>query len=236
MENVYTSDSSLPAAVFGFIMLFFGAMGVFVQLRESLDLIWRIKPKPMGTIKNYLKARLISFTMIVTIGFLLLVSLVISAALAALSGYLGEQFPIFKTLRLVDFLISFAFITVLFALIFKILPDAIIRWRDIWVGAAVTSFLFTIGKWAIGFYLGNSEISSTFGGASSLVIIMLWSFYSALILFYGAEFTKLYAQRFGANILPSKNAVRLVIQEVEIGKPIRQNVEIEMDEEKVAAK
>jgi membrane protein len=236
MENVYTSESSIPAAFFGFIMLLFGATGVFVQLRESLDLIWRIKPKPISTIKGYLKGRLISFTMIVTIGFLLLVSLIISAGLTALSRYLGDRLPMLdETLYLTDIFISFVFITVLFALMFKILPDAIIRWRDVWVGAAVTSFLFTIGKWAIGFYLGNSEIGSTFGAASSLVIIMLWAFYSALIFLYGAEFTKLYAQRFGANILPSKNAVRFVIQEVEIEKPKTKNTEKAMDEEKVTA-
>ncbi|MEO8168598.1 MAG: YihY/virulence factor BrkB family protein [bacterium] len=216
LENAYESGASIPAAIFGIVTLLLGATGVFVQLRESLNTIWCVQETSLG-IMSYLRARLLSFTMIIGLGFLLLVSLILSALLSAISGYLSSSFAILSSVvSLMDFLISFVGITVLFALIFKFLPDAIVEWADVWIGAAVTSLLFSIGKIAIGFYLGNSVIGSTFGAASSLVIIMLWAFYSSQIILFGAEFTRIYSERFGTQIRPAHNAVRIVTRKVDI--------------------
>jgi membrane protein len=185
-------------------------------LRDSLNTIWRIQQKPMGIIRAFLHGRFLSFAMILGIGFLLLVSLTISAALAAMSDYLSKLLPILAGLiSPLDFIISFIGITGIFAFMFKFLPAAIVKWKDVWVGAAVTSLLFSIGKLLIGLYLGNGAIGSTFGAASSLVIIMLWAYYSSQIVLYGAEFTRLYAMRFGSSILPNENGLRVVTRRVE---------------------
>jgi membrane protein len=219
ITNAYKSDSNVLAAIFSAVMLLVGASAVFIQLRDSLNTIWRIQQKPMGIIRAFLRGRFLSFAMIVGIGFLLLVSLILSAALAAMSDYLGNLLAILAGLvSVLDFIISFVGITVMFAFIFKFLPAATLRWKDVWVGAAVTSLLFSIGKLVIGLYLGNGAIGSTFGAASSLVIIMLWAYYSSQIILFGAEFTRLYAMRFGSNILPDANGVRVVIRKVEIKK------------------
>jgi membrane protein len=210
ISNAYKSDSNVVATIFSVVMLLLGATGVFIQLRDSLNMIWRIQPKPVGTIHGFIRVRLLSFAMILGIGFLLLVSLIISAVLAATSVYLSKRFAILTgVVTLIDFVISFAGITIVFVLMFKFLPAAILKWKDAWVGAAVTSLLFSIGKFIIGLYLGNGALGSTFGAASSLVIIMMWTYYSSQIILYGAEFTRLYAIRFGSNILPSANGVRI---------------------------
>jgi len=219
ITNAYKSDSNVLAAIFSAVMLLVGASAVFISLRDSLNTIWRIQQKPMGIIRAFLRGRFLSFAMILGIGFLLLVSLILSAALAAMSDYLSNVFAILTGLvSLLDFIISFIGITVMFALIFKFLPAAILKWKDVWVGAAVTSLLFSIGKLVIGLYLGNGAIGSTFGAASSLVIIMLWAYYSSQIILFGAEFTRLYAMRFGSNILPDENGVRVITRKVETRK------------------
>ena len=216
ITNAYKSDSNLPAAIFSVVMLLVGVSAVFISLRDSLNTIWRIQQKPMGIIRAFLRGRFLSFAMILGIGFLLLVSLILSAVLAAMSDYLSKLLPILVGLiTILDFIISFVGITAIFAFMFKFLPAATLKWKDVWVGAAVTSLLFSIGKLLIGLYLGNGAIGSTFGAASSLVIIMLWTFYSSQIVLFGAEFTRLYAMRFGSNILPDANAVRIVMQRVE---------------------
>jgi membrane protein len=210
ITNAYNSDSNFLVTIFSVVMLLLGASAVFIQLRNSLNTIWRVQQKPIGTILAFLQVRLLSFAMTLVIGFLLIVSLIISAVLAAMSNYLSNLLAILTTLvRFLDLVISFAGITVMFALMFKFVPDAALKWRDVWVGAAVTSLLFSIGKFVIGLYLGNGAIGSTFGAASSLVIIMLWAFYSSQIVLFGAEFTRLYAMRFGTKIIPSANAVRV---------------------------
>ena len=217
ITNAYKSDSNILSTVFSVIMILLGASAVFVQLRDSLNAIWRVQQKPIGTIRAFLRSRLLSFAVIVGIGFLLLVSLVLSAALAATSNYLSSLFAVFTGLvSLLDFVVSFVGITVVFAVMFKYVPAATVKWSDVWVGAAVTSLLFSIGKLLIGLYLGNGAIGSTFGAARSLVVIMLWAYYSAQIVLFGAEFTRLYAMRFGVEILPSSSAVRVVTQTVEL--------------------
>jgi membrane protein len=216
ITNAYKSDSNLPAAIFSIAMLLVGASAVFISLRDSLNTIWRIQQKPIGIIRAFLRGRYLSFAMILGIGFLLLVSLILSAALAAMSDYLSKILPILSGLvSLLDFIISFVGITAIFAFMFKFLPAATLRWKDVVVGAAVTSLLFSIGKLAIGLYLGNGAIGSTFGAATSLVIIMLWAYYSSQIVLFGAEFTRLYAMRFGTKILPSADAVQIVMHKVE---------------------
>ena len=216
ITNAYKSGSQVPAAIFSLVMLLFGASAVFTQLRDSLNTIWHIEQKPIGTIRAFLRDRILSFAMILGIGFLLLVSLIFSAVLAAMSDYLSTRFAILTGLvSLLDFIVSFVGITAVFALMFKFVPAATLKWKDVWVGGGVTSLLFSIGKLVIGLYLGNGAIGSTFGAASSLVIIMLWTFYSSQIVLFGAEFTRLYAIRFGSNILPSADAVQVVTRKVE---------------------
>jgi membrane protein len=225
ITNAFKSDSSVLAAVFGVVMLLLGASAVFIQLRDSLNAIWRVQQKPVGTIRAFFRARLLAFAMILGVGFLLLVSLVFSAVLAAMSDYVGTVFAILAGIvPILDFTVSFVGITVMFALLFKFVPAAVLAWKDVWVGAAVTSLLFSLGKLAIGLYLGNGAIGSTFGAASSLVIVMLWAFYSSQIVLFGAEFTRLYAMRFGSDILPSAHAVRIAPQKGETTEAPERNI------------
>jgi membrane protein len=196
-------------------MILLGASAVFVQLRDSLNTIWRVQHKASGVVRAFLRGRILSFAMIVGIGFLLLVSLVVSAALAGMSNYVSTLFPIFSGMvSVLDFAVSFVGITVMFACMFKFVPAATIKWKEVWVGGAVTSLLFSIGKLLIGLYLGNGAIGSTFGAAKSLVVIMLWAYYSSQIVLFGAEFTRLYSERFGTRILPGANADSLVTRRV----------------------
>jgi membrane protein len=216
LENAYTSGSGFSATLFGAIMVIFGSTAVFVQLRQAINTIWEIADKPINSIWGFVKARIVAFAMILGSGFLLLISLLMSTLLNIFGNYLGEYFPYFsQIMQVTDFFVSFGFTTVMFALIFKILPNARIKWKDIWIGSAVISFLFTIGKMGISFYLGSSNIASSFGAASSLVIVLLWTFYSAQIFLFGAEFTKIFADRFGGKVLPGEHAVKLKIEKVE---------------------
>lgn len=201
--------SGIIAGILGIATLIFGATGLFGQLQDALNTIWEVKPKPNRGIMGMIKDRFLSFTMVLGISFLLLVSLVISAMLALLnnffSGVLGDAAFLGQ---IINFVVSLGVITVIFALIFKVLPDADIAWNDVWVGALVTSVLFNIGKLLIGLYLGNSSAASAYGAAGSLVILLLWVYYSAQILFFGAEFTQVYARMFGSReVRPSENAV-----------------------------
>jgi membrane protein len=187
-------EQGVLATVFGLAALFFGASGVFAQLKDTMNTIWAVDPKKIRSgIMGLVFDRLLSFAMVLTVGFLLLVSLVISAGIAAIGQKLaGEAETI---MQIGNAVVSLGVITVLFALIFKYVPDAKIRWSDVWIGAAFTSALFVIGKFAIGLYLGKSSVASTYGAAASLIIIILWLYYSGLILFFGAEFTEVYARR-----------------------------------------
>jgi membrane protein len=206
MANTGSPGEGVLALVLGILTLLFGALGVFNELHNSLNIIWNVRvEKPGGfwqSIKRIVLDRLLSFTMILGIGFLLLVSLVVTAGLSATQETLGDAFPIPEFfLQLLNLVISLGVITVLFALIFKFLPDARIGWRDVWMGAFVTSLLFSLGKTVIGLYLGNSAVGSTFGAAGSLVLLLLWIYYSAQILFFGAEFTQVYANQYGSKML-----------------------------------
>lgn len=210
IAGAQVSSTGIVATVIGIATLLFGATGVFVQLEDALNTIWEVKEAPGRGFMTVIKDRFLSFTMILGIGFLLLVSLVISAALSMLGEALSGALPGGGFLwQIANQAISFGVITLLFAMIFKILPDVKIAWRDVWLGAAVTALLFTIGKWAIGLYLGTSGVSNAYGAAGSLIVILLWVYYSAQILLIGAEFTQVYARRFGKEIVPERGAVRL---------------------------
>lgn len=198
------------ATIIGLVVLLMGASGVFTELQDSLNTIWKVKPKPQAGFKYLIRTRLLSFGMILSIGFLLLVSLVITAILAAFGDIMNELWPgppiIQYVMHVVNFIVSFGVVTALFAILFKFLPDAKITWKDVWLGAAVTAFLFTVGKFLIGLYLGKSGIASTYGAAGSLVLILAWIYYSSQILFFGAEFTQVYANRYGSRITPAEYA------------------------------
>jgi membrane protein len=203
------------ATVLSTITLILGAIGVFGQLQYSLNTIWGVQLKPVkGLAKEIISLifqRLLSFAMVLGIGFLLLVSLVVNAALAFLVKYLGTALPIPPIfLGVMNLIVSFIIITLLIAMIYKFLPDAKTAWRDIWLGAAITALLFIIGNAALGIYLGRSSVGSVFGAAGSLAIILIWIYYSAQILFFGAEFTQVYANQHGTQIVPDERAEWIV--------------------------
>lgn len=207
MAAQYQSHRGTFASVAAIITLVLTATGLFIELQDALNTIWKVEAKPGHGMVGFVRIRLMSFAMVVGIAFLLLVSLVVSAALAAFSKYISELLPAVGVLSVIaNDLVSFGVITVLFALIFKILPDVKIAWRDVWVGGAVTSFLFTVGKFLLGWYLGRSTTVSAYGAAGSIILILLWVYYSAQILFFGAEVTKVYATRFGAKAKPTSYA------------------------------
>ena len=208
IQRASEPSTGIVATVAATGTLLLGASGVFAQLQDSLNSIWGVKPKEGRGLWGLVRDRFLSVAALLGTGFLLLVSLALSAALSALGKWFGGWLPAPEfVLQLLEFLVSLAVITGLFALIFKVLPDAYVAWSDVWVGAALTALLFTIGKFAIGLYLGKSDVGSAYGAAGSLVILLVWVYYSAQILLFGAEFTQVHANTFGAHIVPSDNAV-----------------------------
>ena len=199
LESVSKPAESITAMLVGTVLLLIGATSVFGELQDALDRIWRAPKRHKGGIWGLLRARLLSFGMITGIGFLLMVSLVVSAALAAIGKLWGPLFSDWEILAsTIDFLATLAFTTVVFAMIYKTMPRARVDWADVWIGAAVTSLLFTIGKLLIGLYIGKSGVTSGFGAAGSLVVVLVWVYYSAQIFLLGAEFTWAYALTFGS--------------------------------------
>ena len=204
--------SSVWATIIGVITLIFGATGVFVQLQKSLNAIWEVKtdPKKEGIMQT-IRTRVFSFGLIVSIGFLMLISLVITSVLSALSDYIKAYWPdyLMVVFQGVNFLFSFIVITAMFALMFRILPDAKIKWSQVWIGAALTSLLFIIGKFGLGVYFGQADPAGAYGAAGSIVLILLWVSYSSMIVFFGAEFTKAYADLYDGGAAPADNAVQV---------------------------
>jgi membrane protein len=212
LKNSRKEDAGVAAMILGTFTLLIGATGVLVELQDALNTVWGVTPKPGRGIMGMLRDRFLSFTMILGFGFILLVSLVLSAALTAVSNYLERFLPSIDYVYLLqgaNILLSFLVTTVLLAMIYRILPDAKIAWRDVWIGAAISSILFGIGKYLIGLYLGQSSISTTYGAAGSLAILFVWVYYSSMILLLGAEFTQVYANRYGKHVVPSDNAILL---------------------------
>jgi membrane protein len=208
IQQANQPTTGIVATLVAAVTLLAGASGVFAQLQDSLNSVWGVQPKEGGGLWGLLRDRFMSLATLLGTGFLLLVSLVLSAALAAAGKWFGGWLPGPEfVLQGLEFFISLVVITGLFALMFKVLPDAHVAWMDVWVGAALTAVLFTIGKFAIGLYLGKSDVGSAYGAAGSLVIMLVWVYYSAQILLFGAEFTQVYANSLGSRITPSDNAV-----------------------------
>ncbi|MHC5935474.1 YihY/virulence factor BrkB family protein [Nostoc sp.] len=210
IQNANKPQTGAIASIISVVVLLVGATGLFTELQDSLNTIWEVKPKPGRGVNNMIRLRFLSFAMVIGIGFLLLVSLVISTGLAALVAYFGNILPGIDFLwRIVNFVLSFSITTALFGLIFKVLPDVKITWNDVFIGSVITSFLFSIGRFLLGQYLGNGSFGSTYGAAGSLVVLLAWVNYAAQILFFGAEFTQVYARRYGSGITPTKDAIPL---------------------------
>ena len=219
IKNVKLAEGNMFAATIGVIILLVGASGVFVEIQDSLNFIWSIKAKPKRGLIKFIKNRLVSFSMIGSVGFLFLVGLIISALMDILNKRLTLSFPqdtvaLFYALNL---LIVFIIITLLFALIFKTLPDGKVDLGDCIIGASFTAVLFMIGKFAIGAYLARSSIATVYGAAGSVILILAWVYYSAIILYFGAEFTKVYANTHGKKIIPNQNSVQILKQPIELG-------------------
>lgn len=217
IKNAAISNKGTLAAIIGIIALLFSSTAVFAEIQDSINTIWNLKPKPKKGWLKMLMNRLLSFSIIVSLGFLLLVSLIINGLIEAMSQRLILLFPdiALAVVYVINLTVTFAVISFLFAIIFKVLPDAKIWWKDVLTGAMVTAVLFMLGKFAITFYIGSSNVNSTYGAAGSLVILLLWVYYSSVILYFGAEFTKAYAAKFGHQIHPNHYAVWIKQVEVE---------------------
>ena len=201
-------NKGVVATSIGILLALFGASGVFGQLQDALNTIWGVKAKPGVGIMGFIRSRFLSFAMVAGVCFLLLVSLVLESLLKSFSHYVQAMLPGGIVIALVVYSIfDLAVVVLLFALIFKFLPDVKIQWRDVWIGALMTAIFFAIGKWALGLYLGSGAAASAYGAASSLITLLLWIYYSSQILLFGAEFTQVYAARAGRALVPAKYAV-----------------------------
>jgi membrane protein len=213
-------NKGLLATIIGIALALFGASGVFGQLQDALNTIWGVKAKPGAGIWRFLRSRFLSFAMVGGVCFLLLVSLTLESVLKGFSHYIQSVLPGGIVIAIgVYWIFDLAVVILLFAIIFKYLPDAKIQWRDVWIGAGMTAIFFAIGKWALGLYLGSGSAASAYGAASSLITLLLWVYYSSQILLFGAEFTQVYAQRAGRAVAPDEHAVRVETKEVEDRKP-----------------
>lgn len=215
VSNIQQTKITTTGAIIGAVLLFFGATGVFVEIQDSINYIWSVKAKPKKGWLKFLMNRLLSFSLTVGLGFILLVSLIVNAILALLSTQLERIFPNLDIdlIHIANNFLILAVTTGLFAVIFKVLPDAIIAWKDAFRGAALTALLFLLGKFLIGYYVGKANLGVTYGTAASIIIILIWVYYSALILYYGAEFTKIFALHAGSGIRPKTTAVFIIKKE-----------------------
>ncbi len=209
IANAAETGSSTLAMLIGIGLLLFGATTVFYHLQLSLNRIWGVMPKPKQAFLKYAKDRLLSFGLVLIIGFLMLLSLIITSLLAILGEWLRSHWPLFSSplVSVINYAISLSVTTTLFAMMFKILPDAIIRWRSVWIGALLTAILFAIGQWGLSVYFGQTDPASVYGAAGAIILIMIWISYVALILLFGAEFTRQWANKFGHGIKPKGSAV-----------------------------
>lgn len=217
MGNASIDASGVVARTIAIATLVFSATTVFMSLQNSLNRIWNIKAKPERGFIKYLIDRLMSLAMVVSLGFILLVSMVIDTLLVVFRNVVSKFLPelTLHLLTIVNTVMSLGFITLIFAMIYKVLPDATVKWRDVWIGALLTTLFFVLGKYLIGLYLGNSDIGSAYGAAGSLVIILVWIYYSAAIFLLGAQFTYVYAEEIGEKIRPYRNAVKVELVELE---------------------
>ncbi|MDB5196968.1 MAG: YihY/virulence factor BrkB family protein [Flaviaesturariibacter sp.] len=240
VKNASLSGKSTTAAIIGGVTLLIGATSIFGEIQDSINGIWGLKPKPKAGIWKMIKNRLLSFGILGTLGFLLLVSLGATSLVEAIGDRLKDRFPDVTVVvfYIINLVLTLAITTFLFAVIFKVLPDAKIKWKDVWIGAIFTSFMFLIGKFAISLYISKADVGGTYGTAGSLVVILVWIYYSSMILYLGAEFTKSYVMSYGDAIHPNHYAVTVQKVEVEKGNKSIQQVEKEApkDEAAVAGK
>lgn len=225
IKNIHLTGHSWYATIISIVVLIVGATGIFGEVQDSLNKIWGLRIKTKKTWWKLILNRLLSFSLIISIGFVMMVSLLLNALVSAFGNFLARYFSEFSVVlvQIIDNVLSFVITTFLFSLMFKMLPDAKIKWKDVLIGGLITSVFFTIGKLAIGFYLGSSNISSVYGAAGSIMIIMVWVYYSSIILYLGAEFTKVYAKLYGGKIYPNEYAVWIKTEEVQVANPVLKN-------------
>jgi membrane protein len=218
IKNARNTNAGILASAIGIVTLLLGATGLFGQLQNTLNAIWDVPQQEGAGIMGIVKQRFMAFAMLLGIGLIFLFTLGLDAAVLTISKFAGGLFPGISILwQIVNIIVSFAIITFAFALIFKVVPDAEIDWHDVWLGAVVTALLFTLGKYLIGIYLSNAGVGSTYGAAGSLVVLLLWIYYSAQIFFFGAEFTQVYANRFGSKIVHGN---QVLMEELDIRKQV----------------
>lgn len=225
IKNIHLTGHNFFASTVSIIVLIVGATGIFGEVQDSLNKIWGLRIKTRKTWWKLIINRLLSFSLILSIGFVMMVSLILNALVAAFGKFLGRYFSEFSVIfiQISDNVLSFVITTFLFSLMFKMLPDAKIKWKDVFVGGLITSVFFTLGKLAIGYYLGSSNIATVYGAAGSIMIIMVWVYYSSIILYLGAEFTKVYAKLYGGKIFPNEYAVWIKTEEVQVANPALKN-------------
>lgn len=217
LNNFNTESNGVISNFIAFLILAFSATTVFVSLQNAINHIWHIKPKPEKGIIKFIINRLLSFSLVASIGFILLVSLILDAVLVIVNNYFIEHvmdLPI-NMITIANFVLSQIILVVVFALMYKILPDAKVRWKDTWMGALVTMLLFGIGKYLIGIYMGNSDLGSSYGAAGSLVILLIWVYYSVVIFLFGAQITYYIAEHIGGGIVPKGQAIKVEMREIE---------------------
>lgn len=222
IRNIRASQFTTSGTILGIVVLIIGATGVFTEIQDSINYIWSLKAKPRRGLLKLLFNRVISFSLIISFGFIMMVSLVLHALVDLLHDRLENLFDeaTVYVFQVFNYLILFVIIATLFAIIFKVLPDGVLRWKDAFTGAIFTAVLFVLGKFAIGFYLARTNLDVTYGAAASVIIILLWVYYTSIILFFGAEFTKVYTIRHGSGIIPDKTAVFILKREAkELNSP-----------------
>jgi len=225
IKNIHITGQGFFASVISIIVLLVGATGIFGEVQDSLNKIWGLRVKTKKTWWKLILNRLLSFSLIVSIGFIMMVSLLLNALISAFGNYLGKYFSNFSVtfIQATDNILTFIATTFLFGLMFKLLPDAKIKWKDVFIGGLITSFFFTLGKLGIGYYLGHSNLATVYGAAGSVIIIMVWVYYSAVILYLGAEFTKVYAKLHGGKIYPNEYAIWIKTEEIQVANPALKN-------------
>lgn len=228
IKQIHLTGNNFVATVISIAVLFITSTTIFGEIQDSLNKIWGLKIKPGRSWWKLILTRLLSFSLIISIGFIMTLSLALNAVLSAFGHYISRFFSDFSIV-FVDTLnnvIAFLAASFLFTLLFKILPDARIRWRDVIIGGVVTAVLFTLGKWGIGFYLGKTNMASLYGAAGSIVVFMVWVYYSAVILYFGAEFTKVFAKLYGEKIKPNSYSEFVEIEEKTVSEPKLKNKEL----------
>lgn len=225
IKNIHLTGNNIFATIISIIVLLIGATGIFGEVQDSLNKIWGLRVKTRKTWWKLIINRLLSFSLIISIGFIMMVSLLLNAIVSAFGHFLARYFSEFSVVlvQITDSVLTFVITTFLFSLMFKMLPDAKIKWKDVLVGGLITSIFFTLGKLAIGYYLGSSNIASVYGAAGSIMIIMVWVYYSSIILYLGAEFTKVYAKLYGGKIFPNEYAVWIKTEETQVANPVLKN-------------